>query len=223
MSLGTLLHNIVRLGLHRVGPLWGWTPPQQYLPLSQRGRSHHFYLMKLCTCRPAANMFLASPSRMNLSSCLNHSHLYEPSPAIIYSHRELPVFNDIRCLYALISNENLNFFLRCLALWLSHWITYSCWVSPSSFKNRFIHNISSLTFMTTMYSAYVVESATHFCNFDCQDIAPPAKVTKVPWCASPRINVSGPISSTIAYNLMWFYTETQIGLCHPFEMPHNPL
>ncbi|PRQ59467.1 hypothetical protein RchiOBHm_Chr1g0370511 [Rosa chinensis] len=31
-----------------------------------------------------------------------------------------------------------------------------------------------------IYSDSVVDKATHFCNFDCQETAPPAKVNKYP-------------------------------------------
>ena len=35
-----------------------------------------------------------------------------------------------------------------------------------------------MAYVATMCSDFIVENATHFYNFDWQDIAPPAKVTK---------------------------------------------
>ncbi|KAM1098513.1 hypothetical protein ACFX19_016015 [Malus domestica] len=43
-----------------------------------------------------------------------------------------------------------------------------------------------------MYSASVVDKATHFCNLDCQDTAPPAKVNKY-----PDVDLSPPKSTSV--------------------------
>ena len=61
---------------------------------------------------------------------------------------------------------------------LSQYTTYSSCCIPSSLKNVFIHTNSFPASVTAIYSASVVDKATHFCSLDCHDTAPPAKVNK---------------------------------------------
>jgi len=84
----------------------------------------------------------------------------------------------------------LGFLLLCMTVWPSHWTAYSCWVWPSSFKNRFIHNISLLSLMTTMYSNSIVESATHFYISPGQDTTPPSWPWLISSPGAPSLAVS---------------------------------
>jgi len=67
------------------------------------------WLIKWCTCRPVADMFLVYSLAMSLSYCPHLSLRYRLSQAVISSHRALPLSNDIGYLYALTLSENLNF------------------------------------------------------------------------------------------------------------------
>ena len=51
-------------------------------------------------------------------------------------------------------------------------------LSLNLYMNFFIQNISLHPSATAMYSTTIVDSATHICNLDCYEIAPPAEVIR---------------------------------------------
>ena len=70
------------------------------------------------------------------------------------------------------------FLLKSIALWLSQLTTYPSCFKPNSWSNRFNQSISLPASLAAIYSTLVVDKATHFCNLDYHDTAPPAKVNK---------------------------------------------
>ena len=74
----------------------------------------------------------------------------------------------------------MEFLLRSIALWLSQCTLYSSCCRPNFWRSRFNHNISFPASEAAMYSASVVDKATHFCNLDCHETAYPTKVNRNP-------------------------------------------
>ena len=64
------------------------------------------------------------------------------------------------------------FLLKSIALWLSQWTIYLSCIKPNSWRNCFIQSISLPASFAAIYSASIVDKATHFCNFDCHDTVP---------------------------------------------------
>jgi len=75
---------------------------------------------------------------------------------------------------------NIAFLLKSIVLWLSQWTTHLSCVKPNSWRNHFIQSICLFASFAAIYSASVVDKATHFYDFDCHDTAPPTKVNKYP-------------------------------------------
>src|SRR4051812_17181055 len=106
-----------------------------------------------------------------------------------------------------------------MTFWLSQKETYFSCFTPSSIANFLNHNNSFDASMTAINSASVVESATHFFNFDSQATTPLEKVT-----IYPEVEFR---SSKILAKSESVY-PTNIGFLHPkvslkFEVPRKYL
>ena len=84
------------------------------LPTGPKRGSHHFWLRKRYTCRPATDIFLAYLLVMSMSSCLRHPCLCGLSQVVTFSRRTLSVSNDIGYQYALTLNKSLD---SCWDIW----------------------------------------------------------------------------------------------------------
>jgi hypothetical protein len=119
---------------------------------------------------PSHNKLQTSMAVSALSTYPNHSHSCGSFPTPIPCSQAHHVSNDTSTHCAWTKSETSDYCSSELHFDYHKIIHTSC-RTPNLCKNFFIQINSLHASVMAMYSALVVESATHFCNLDCYDAA----------------------------------------------------